>query len=91
MAAEADYEALRKELDQLRADIAALTNTLKDVAADQGGAAYEKVRQSAHRAQEQAAHTVEAVGHEIGERPFTSVLSAFILGLLIGVLSGRRS
>jgi len=91
MAAQADYDELRKELDKLRSDMADLTRTLKDIAADRGSEAYEKIRKSADRAQEQAADTVEAVGHEIGERPFTSVLSAFILGFLIGMLSGRRS
>jgi len=91
MAAQADYEELRKELDKLRSDIAGLTRTLRDIAADRGSEAHERMRRSADRAQEQAAHTVEAVGHEIGERPFTSVLSAFILGVLIGMLSGRRS
>lgn len=91
MAAQADYEELRKELDKLRSDIAGLTRTLRDIAADEGSDAYERMRRSADRAQEQAAHTVEAMGHEIGERPFTSVLSAFILGVLIGMLSGRRS
>lgn len=91
MAAEADYEALRKELDQLRADIAALTDTLKDVASDRANAAYDKVRRSTQRAQEQATQAMDSVGHEIGERPFTSVLGAFFLGILIGMLSGRRS
>lgn len=91
MAAQADYEELRKEVDKLRSDIAGLTRTLKDIAAGEGAATYEKVRKSANKAQEQAAHTAEAVGDEIRERPFTSVLSAFIVGLLIGMLSGRRS
>lgn len=91
MAAQADYEELRKELDKLRSDIAGLTRTLRDIAADESSDAYERMRRSADRAQEQAAHTVEAMVHEIGERPFTSVLSAFILGVLIGMLSGRRS
>lgn len=91
MAAQADIETLRKELDQLRSDVTALTRTLKDIASDQGSAAYESVRRSAQRAQEQAAQTAGAVGQEIGERPFTSVLSAFSLGLLIGMLFSRRS
>ena len=90
MAADADYETLRKELDQLRSDIGGLTQTLKDIAADETTATYEKVRQTAQRAQEQAAQTVGSVGQEIGERPFTSVLSAFSVGLLLGMLFSRR-
>ena len=91
MAAEADYDALRMELDQLRSDIAGLTRTLKDIGAGETGAAYEKVKQSAHKAQEQAAQTVGAVGHEIGERPFTSVITAFSVGLMLGMMFSRRS
>lgn len=91
MAGERDYETLRKELDQLRSDIAALTQTLKDIAGKEGNAAYQSARQSAQRAQEQAAQTVGAVGQEIGEKPFTSVLSSFSLGLLIGMMFSRRS
>lgn len=91
MAGEKDYETLRKEMDQLRSDVTALMNTLKGIAADESGSAYETVRRSARKAQEQAAQTAGAVGQEIGERPFTSVLSAFSIGLLIGVLFSRRS
>ncbi len=91
MAAEAPNETLRKELDQLRSDIAALTHTLKDIATDQGSAAYGKVRRSAQSAKDEAVHAAGAVGHEISERPFTSVLSAFSVGLLMGMLFGRRS
>jgi len=91
MPKEDDFETLHKELDQLRADVAALMNTLKGIAADETGSAYESVRRSAHKAQEQAAQTAGAVGQEIGERPFTSVLSAFSIGLLIRVLFSRRS
>lgn len=90
MAADADFETIRKELNQLRSDVSALTGTLRDIASEQGSAAYENIRQSARRAQEQAAQTIGTVGHEIGERPFTAVLSAFSLGLLIGMLFSRR-
>jgi len=91
MPKEDDFETLHKELDQLRADVAALMNTLKGIAADETGSAYESVRRSAQKAQEQAAQTAGTVGQEIGERPFTSVLSAFSIGLLIGMLLSRRS
>ena len=91
MANEIDYETLRKELNQVRSDIMALTSTLKEVAAQQGSAAYESVHKSAQKVQEKAAQTVGAVGHEIGQRPFTSMLSAFSVGLLIGILFSRRT
>jgi len=91
MPAEAADETLRKELDQLRSDIAALSHTLKEIATDQGSAAYERVRRSTQSAKDEAVHAAGVVGHEIGERPFTSVLSAFSVGLLLGMLFSRRS
>jgi ElaB/YqjD/DUF883 family membrane-anchored ribosome-binding protein len=91
MAEDAEYETLRKELDQLRSDIGSLSRTLKDIATDQGSAAYEKVKQSAQRAQTQATEAIGAVGSEIGERPFTSMFTAFGIGLVIGMLFSRRS
>lgn len=91
MAEDAEYETLRKELDQLRSDIGSLSRTLKDIATDQGSAAYEKVKQSAQRAQTQATEAIGAVSSEIGERPFTSIFTAFGIGLVIGMLFSRRS
>jgi len=91
MASEANYETLQKELNQIRSDVGELTRTLRELAASQGRAAYDNVRKTAHKAQEQVSESVDAVGREIGERPFTSVLGAFGIGLLIGVLFSRRS
>ncbi len=91
MAADAEYETLRKELDQLRSDLGTLTQTLKGIATDEGSAAYDKVRQSAQKAQAQASQAIGAVGTEIGERPFTSMVTAFSIGLVIGMLFSHRS
>ena len=91
MTVASETEMLRKEFDQLRLDVVALTNTLKEIASDRGGAAYEKLRRSTHGAEEQAARAAEAMGREIGERPLASVLGAFGIGVLLGVLFGRRS
>jgi ElaB/YqjD/DUF883 family membrane-anchored ribosome-binding protein len=91
MPADAEYETLRKELDRLRSDISSLTQTLKGIATDEGSAAYETVRQSAKRAQTQAEQAIGAVGSEIGERPFTSMVTVFGIGLVIGMLFSHRS
>ena len=37
----------------------------------------------------QAEHAAETVTHGIEERPFTSVLVAFAVGVVLGVLFGR--
>lgn len=90
MAAEADNDTLHKELNQLRSDIAALKSTIKDLVAERSNAAYDGVRRTAKKTTEQASQAADAVGHEIAERPLTSVLGAFGIGLLIGVLFNRR-
>jgi ElaB/YqjD/DUF883 family membrane-anchored ribosome-binding protein len=91
MPADSDTHTLQKEIGQLRSDLATLTASVKSIVAEQGSAAYQSVRHSAHKAREQAAKATDAVGEEISEHPLTSVLGAFGVGLLFGVLLGRRS
>src|SRR3546814_13809904 len=90
MASEIDYETLRRDLNQVRSDMAALTITLKEVAAQQGTVAFDAAQKSAQRVHEKAAQTVGAVEHEIAERPLTSSFGEFGIGLLIGLLFSRR-
>ncbi|MBK8209871.1 MAG: hypothetical protein IPK78_07660 [Rhodospirillales bacterium] len=85
-----DVEALRQEMAQLRNDFSAMTQTLKDIAGDAGSEAYARVRERAGQARVQAEKAADQVTHSIEERPFTSVLVAFALGLLMGVLFGRQ-
>lgn len=72
-----DVAKLRADLDQLRNDIVKLGDTVKTVIADGRDAAYARVRRSA--------------AEEIEERPFATVLSAFGIGLVVGLLFSRRS
>jgi len=87
---DADIEKLRSEIRQLRSDIGQIGETLKAIVADQSGAAYERVRQSTEKAQKKAADAMDSVAHEIEERPFTSTLSAFGVGLVLGMLFSRK-
>ena len=90
MAAEKEYETLRTEMEQLRSDISAISKTLQDIVGTEGAAGYERIRKSAERVQSQARRTAEAVSDHIEERPLTSLTGAFVLGLLLGILFGRR-
>lgn len=85
-----DVEALRQEMARLRADFGAMTKTLKDIAGEAGLEAYARVRDRAGKARLQAEKAADQVTQSIEERPFTSVLLAFALGLLMGVLFGRQ-
>jgi len=84
------YEDLKSEVDALRKDVQAVTQTMRDLATSQTKAARERVRQQAHEARERGEEALESVGPAIAERPFTSVATAFGVGLLVGALLNRR-
>lgn len=86
-----DVAKLRSDLDQLRNDIAKLGDTVKTVVVDGGYAAYARVRRSAEKYQKQAKDVVDMAAEEIEEHPVATVLSAFGIGLLMGLLFSRRS
>jgi ElaB/YqjD/DUF883 family membrane-anchored ribosome-binding protein len=83
-------ETLREEINQLRADMAAIAGTLRDMGAEGGSKVYERVRESAERAKGEAEHAAADVGRQIKEKPLTAVLIAFIVGAILGALIGRR-
>jgi ElaB/YqjD/DUF883 family membrane-anchored ribosome-binding protein len=85
-----DMEALRHEMAQLRNDFSAMTRTLKDLAGDAGSEAYARMQEGAEQARQRAERAANQVSHSIEERPFTSVLVAFAVGLLMGILFGRQ-
>ncbi len=88
---ERDIDALKEDLAKLRADLGALTDHLREVAGAEGARAYERIRQGAERTQARAKEATTAASHQIEERPLTSVLVAFAVGLLSGLLLSRRS
>lgn len=53
-------------------------------------AAMENAKATAHRLQEKAVEAAKATDHVIREHPYESLGVAFGVGLLIGVLVGRR-
>lgn len=75
----ADFERLKAELRQLRADLGELTGTLKSIVAD-------KAKQGQAKAQE----AVDKTGQKIGEHPFISMLIALGAGFLVGFLIERN-
>lgn len=85
-----DVEALKVEMERLRADVAATTRTLRDIGGSFGEQAAGRVRETAERARAKANRTVEDVEHQIEERPLVSIIGAFLVGLLLGALFSRR-
>ena len=77
---QADIGDLQAEIAQLRADLSKIADTLKAIVSNEAGATCAR-----------ASDTAEAVGHEISERPFASVATAFGTGIVLGMLFSRRS
>ncbi|HET8726998.1 MAG TPA: hypothetical protein VFO41_05755 [Alphaproteobacteria bacterium] len=97
---EQEFDTLRADLDILRADIVSLTKALgenvKDVAREQELRARAAVRGAGTKLDEarlqarlKAREGATALEEQIEERPLTSVLVAFGLGLLLGKLMDR--
>jgi len=86
----ASAEALRDEVERLRADMAAIAQTLKSMGAEGGSKVYERVREKASRAKGEAEEVASNVGRRIEERPLIAVLIALFIGAILGALMSRR-
>jgi ElaB/YqjD/DUF883 family membrane-anchored ribosome-binding protein len=89
-ATEADIQALLAELKVLRADFAKITEIIKDTARHGGAEAAERLRESAERGWSEARTRAEGLIEEMEERPVQSALVIFGVGVLLGLLVGRR-
>ncbi|WP_290648773.1 hypothetical protein [Aquisalimonas sp.] len=88
--AEQSTDALRNEINQLREDVRRITNTLKEVTASTGEETVEQMRERLGRAKEQAVEAERSVKKQVEEHPLTSVLTAFVGGLIAGLLLHSR-
>jgi ElaB/YqjD/DUF883 family membrane-anchored ribosome-binding protein len=85
-----DVEALRSDLEQLRNDFAAMGRTVKALASEVGSETYARVRERADQARAQAEKAAGVVTQTIEDRPLVSILSVFVVGLIVGFLFGRQ-
>jgi ElaB/YqjD/DUF883 family membrane-anchored ribosome-binding protein len=89
-ATETDIQALQEQLQQLRGDFAALSGTLKDLARHGIGEAAQRASIPGERAWAEVKRQADVVSQEIEERPIASALTAFGVGLVLGVLVNSR-
>lgn len=85
-----DLASLRKDVEQLQTDVASLLGSLKSMGIERGREAVGRARQTGEVLRTEAEEMQRRAEREIGARPFTSVLTAFGLGFLIGMLLDRR-
>jgi ElaB/YqjD/DUF883 family membrane-anchored ribosome-binding protein len=87
-----DIAALQTEIKQLRADVAKIVATMRDIAGNTVAGAGQQVQDTSEKVWTEVKRQAENVGAEIENRPVASALTAFGAGILLGLLlNGRRS
>jgi ElaB/YqjD/DUF883 family membrane-anchored ribosome-binding protein len=89
-ATDADVQALMAELKVLRADFTKITEILKDTARHGSTEAAERIRETAERGWSEAKTRAKGLIDEIEERPVQSAMVIFGIGIVLGLLVGRR-
>ena len=86
-----DIDKLREQVAQLQVDFEAVTKSLKELGSNGLGFGLESARDAALEVRDKAKSAVDAVTQTIEQRPLSSALVLFGLGILIGNLIHRRS
>ena len=89
MSQSAETETLKKDIEQLRNDLAALAKSYRASGENHAQAGLDAARGKYDDLRREAGRHAQDVGSEIEARPFTSVLAAFGIGLVLGKLIGR--
>ncbi len=88
---EADLNALRAEVAQLRTDFAKISDTLLNLARHGKAEAFEKLKDSTEDLRDHVKKKTESLTREIEERPVAAALTSLTVGLILGALfAGRR-
>lgn len=84
-----DMEDLKAQVEALRADLAGISESLKNLGGDAASEGRERIRRAAEQARGKARDTIGALESEIEDRPLTSLLTAFGIGFVLGKLLDR--
>jgi ElaB/YqjD/DUF883 family membrane-anchored ribosome-binding protein len=84
-----DYEELKNEFAQLKADVQKIASTLGQSARDRTAHAADDIRAAARAARAEGARIEAAAEDVVKERPITSVLVAFVAGVVLAKLLDR--
>lgn len=90
---ESEFATVKDDLSKLRADVAALSAAMRDATSgtvqEQIDVMRDRINRLAGEAREEGQQRLEDLAGRIEERPLTSVLLAFGVGMLIGRLLDR--
>lgn len=87
---ESDIESLEAEIKQLRADLAQLSETFRDVLRHGSTEALNRARESGERVWGEARRRAEGISEGIEQKPVAAALTAFGLGMILGMLFSHR-
>ena len=91
-AATPDFTTLQEELRQLRADLSKISETLGGLARHGAADAAGKAQASIHAAVDHVKSQANGVADAIQEKPVASAVTAFGIGIVLGILcAGRRA
>ena len=88
--ADIDVKKLQAELAQLREDVSRLVDTLGGAARANRAGAFANAKARAGEFQDDIKDKIESLTRQIEEKPVASSLTAFFIGILLGMLFGRR-
>ncbi|MES1925790.1 hypothetical protein [Salinisphaera sp. T31B1] len=89
MSDNADTQALKKDIERLRNDLSELAKSYRAEGEKRAQAGLDSARGHYDDLRNEAVRRKQDLGSEIESRPFTSVLAAFGIGLVLGKLIGR--
>lgn len=85
---------IRRDIASLRADLVSLVESIREQGAARGRASYraarDKVQHGAEQIQERLEEAHDSLGRQVEARPLTSILTAFGIGFVIGLVLDRH-
>lgn len=85
-----DVKKLTDDVGELKAGFTRIADTLSDLVRQRGQEAKARLEATAEDTWADAKERFEGVKQKIHEDPVTAVVAAFGIGLLVGLLFGRR-
>lgn len=89
-ATEADVQALQSEMKQLRTDLANLSETLQSIVRHGSAEAVGKAQEAAEKIWTDARSKAKGLTDEIENKPLTATVTAFGVGIILGMLFSSR-
>ncbi|MCK5858370.1 hypothetical protein [Abyssibacter sp.] len=86
---DADLKTVKDDLNQLRADVRSLAETMQTTAKDRAASAKTRVKEGVDQGKDQLMAAEQKAEQQIAAHPLQSVGIAFGAGFLIGRLAGR--